>query len=186
MKGVIGLCQRKRGRKTVSTVKTKISSLLAASILALAGCSSAAASDSPVKKTSWQKDMAHIDQKSAEFAEKVELFYQALEKRDWPTSYDMRTAAFKQMVTREHYLKQMTEGGKVLDNHKVLSSHTYSMNGDDTAAEVIIEFNPGGGGVHSYNCARWIKRDGKWMCDEPGLSGLLISLSPPDWTWKIN
>lgn len=176
----------KRERRFVSAMKTEFSSLLAASILAFAGCGPAAASDSPVEQTSWQKDMAHIDKKSAEFAGQVELFYQAIEKEDWPTSYDMRTADFKQMVTREHYLKQMANGGSVLNSHKVLSSRRYGMNGDDTAAEVIIEFNPGGGGVHSYSCARWIKRNGKWMCDEPGLSGLLISFSPPDWTWKSN
>lgn len=165
-------------------MKANFSSLLAASVLVLAGCGPATTSDSPVKETTWQKDMAHIDQKSAEFAGKVELFYQAIEKKDWPTSYEMRTAAFKKMVTRENYLKQMANGRKVLDSHKVLSSNRYSMNGDDTAAEVIMEFNPGGSGAHSFRCARWIKRNGNWMCEEPGLSGLLTSFSPPDWTWK--
>ncbi len=99
----------------------------------------------------------------------MELFYQAVEKQDWPTSYDMRTAAFKQLVTTENYLKQMADGGKVLDSYKVLHRQLYSMNGDEVAAELIMEFYSRG--VHSYSCARWIKRGGKWMCDEPGLSG---------------
>ena len=168
----------------MSTKKTYFSSLLAASVLALAGCRPATGSPPPLNDTSWLKDMAHSDQKSAEFAGKVELFYQAVEKQDWPTSYDIRTATFKQDVTRESYLKQMAVDGKVLDSYKVLNCHTYNMNGDDTAAELIMEFYSHG--IHSYSCARWIKRGGKWMCDEPGLSGLLTSMRPPDWTWKTN
>jgi hypothetical protein len=115
---------------------------------------------------------------------RVELVYQALEKEDWPTSYDMRTASFKQLVTREYYLKQMADGGKILDSYKVLNSGMYSMNGDDIAAELIMEFNSRG--IHSYSCARWIKRSGKWMCDEPGLGGSLKNLRTPDWTWKTD
>ena len=168
----------------MSTKKTYFSSLLAASVLALAGCRPATGSPPPLNDTSWLKDMAHSDQKSAEFAGKVELFYQAVEKQDWPTSYDMRTATFKQLVTRENYLKQIADGGKVLDSYKVLNDHRYSFNGDDVAAELIMEFYSRG--IRSYSCARWVKRGGKWMCDEPGLSGLLISLSPPDWTWKTD
>ena len=145
-------------------MKTIFSSLLAASVLALAGCGPATGSDSPANDTSQLDEMAKTDPQSAEFVGRVKLFYQALEKKDWPTSYDMRTATFKHDVTREYYLRQMAEGGQALDSYKVLSGHMYGgTNHDLTAAELIMEFNPGGGGVHSYSCARWIKRGGNWM-----------------------
>jgi hypothetical protein len=124
--------------------------------------------------------MARSDAKAAEFAQKVELYYQALEKKDWPTSYDMRTANFKQDVTRELYLKQMADYGKSLHSYKVLNVRLYGgTDGDYTAAEIIMEFNEGG--MVSYRCARWIKRGGIWTCDEPGLGGLLTSTRIPDW-----
>ncbi len=166
-------------------MKTNLSFFLAASLLALAYSLRAMPSPPSLNNASWVKDMAYQGQKSAEFAGKVELFYQAIEKKDWPTSYDMRTATFKQLVMREHYLKEMGNGGKILDSYKVLGGRMYgSTTGDFTAAELIMEFYSHG--THSYSCARWIKRDGKWMCDEPGLSGLLMSLRPPDWTWNSN
>jgi hypothetical protein len=164
-------------------MKTNCSFILLAAILAVVGCSPDAETNAPANDTSRLDSMAQIDQKHAEFAKAVELYYQSLQKKDWPTSYDMRTATFKQDVTREVYLKKMADDGKRLTSYKILNVRLYSdESGNDTAGEIIMEFNEAG--IDSYGSARWIKQGGNWMCDEPGLSGLLQSLRAPDWMPK--
>jgi hypothetical protein len=117
---------------------------------------------------------------SAEFVHSVEQYYQAIEKKDWPTTYDMRTSDFKQDVTRSVYLKQMADSGETLTSYKVLHVLTYAgPSGNYTAGEMIMEFNEDG--MVSYGSARWISRDGKWLCEEPGLSGVLTSIRVPCW-----
>jgi len=127
--------------------------------------------------------MAQRDPQSAEFAERVKLFYQALQKRDWPTTYDMRTANFKHDVTKEYYLKQMADEGKrwSLNSYKVLNINEHVDTNGIYAAQIIMEFKEGG--LTSYQCALWEKESGTWACDEPGLSGLglLHSTRPPYW-----
>jgi hypothetical protein len=128
--------------------------------------------------------MATIDKESAEFARRVKLFYQALQKKDWPTTYDMRTANFKQDVIREYYLKQMADEGRgwSLDNYKVLSIRRYGDTNGLYAAQIIMQFSEAASDP-SYQCALWQKEGGTWVCDEPGLSGLglLRSTRPPYW-----
>jgi hypothetical protein len=163
-------------------MKTYCYVILLVSVLAVAGCSPAAETNSTPNDTSRLNSMAQKDQKSAEFAKAFELYYQSLQKKDWPTSYDMRTANFKKDVTRDVYLKEMADHGENLTSYKVLNVRLYGgTNGDYTAAEIIMEFNEGG--MVSYSCARWIKRGGNWTCDEPGLSGsgFLTSTRIPDW-----
>jgi hypothetical protein len=157
--------------------------ILLASILALAACSRAAETNAPANDT-WRLDyMAKNQPHAADFVAKVKLYYQSLQKKDWPTSYDMRTANFKQDVSRDYYLKEMADSREELTSYKVLNVHLYSdEKGGDTAAEIIMELHEGG--MVSYSCARWIKRGGIWMCDEPGLGGLLASTRIPDWITK--
>ena len=164
-------------------MKIYFSSILAASVFALAGCSPAAETNTSANDTSRLDSMAQRDQKSAEFTKAVELYYQSLQKKDWPTSYDMRTVEFKYDVSKDLYLKQMADSGENLTSYKVLGIRLYGdASGDNTAAEIIMEFHESG--MVSYSCARWIKRGGVWMCDEPGLSGLLTSTRIPDWITK--
>ncbi len=152
-------------------------------VLELAGCSPAAETNTPANDTYRLDRMAQNQPQSADFVARVKLYYQSLEKKDWPTSYDMRTANFKQDVTRDYYLKQMADSRENLTSYKVLNVKLYSDEKiGDTAAEIIMEFHEGG--MVSYSCARWIKRGGNWMCDEPGLSGFLQSLRGPDWITK--
>ena len=163
-------------------MKTHLNSILAVCVLLFASCSPDAKTNALANDTSRLDSMAQRDAKSKEFAQKVELYYQSLQQKDWPTSYDMRTASFKQDVTREYYLKQMADDGRSwrLSSYKVLKVSLYGgMTGDYTAAEIIMEFHEGG--IVSYSCARWIKRGGNWFCDEPGLGGLLTSTRIPDW-----
>ena len=161
-------------------MKTYCRFILSAFVLVLAGCNPAAVTNAPPNDTSRLDSMARSDAKSADFAQRVELYYQSIQKKDWPTSYDMRTANFKQDVTRDVYLKQMADSGENLTSYKVLNVRLFGgTNGDYTAAEIIMEFNEGG--MVSYSCARWIKRGGNWTCDEPGLSGFLTSTRIPDW-----
>jgi hypothetical protein len=131
----------------------------------------------------WRLDvMAKGGPKDAEFARSVEIFYQAIEKQDWPITYDMRVPEFKQTMTRDNYLNLMAEEGKSwrLSSYKVLNVRLFGgPTGVYQAAEIIIEFNEGG--TVSYSCARWKYRFGKWLCDEPGLSGALTSIPIPDW-----
>jgi hypothetical protein len=124
----------------------------------------------------------HDGGKAAEFAQKVELYYGAVEKKDWATTYDMRTSAFKHDVTRDLYLRQISDAGENLRSYKVLNVRMYGgITGGYTAAELIMEFHEGG--IDSYDCSRWIMRDGNWMCDEPGLIGAFLSSTRiPDWT----
>ena len=97
--------------------------MLLASILVLPGCGPAAETNAPVNDTSRLDSVARQDAKSAEFAQRVKLYYQSLQKKDWPTSYDMRTANFKQDTTKEYYLQQMADEGKrwSLVSYKVLT-----------------------------------------------------------------
>lgn len=109
--------------------------ILLAFVLTFAVCSPAAQTNVTVNDTSRLDSMAQRNQKSADFVTRVKLYYQALETKDWPTSYDMRTAEFKDDVTRNLYLKQMADSGENLTSYKVLNIHLYGgLNGDDTAA----------------------------------------------------
>jgi len=155
--------------------------ILLASILAFAGCSPAAKTNAPANDTRRLDEMPRGQPESADFVARVKHYYQSLEEKDWPTSYDMRTATFKQDVAKDYYLKEMAGSRENLTSYKVLSLRSYTnTRGEDTAAEMIMEFH--NGEMVSYGCARWIKLGGVWMCDEPGLkSGLLINLRIPDW-----
>jgi hypothetical protein len=166
-----------------STMKIYHRFILLFTTLVLVGCCHAAETNAPANDT-WRLDESTKDQpNAADFVARVKLFYQSLEKKDWPTSYDMRTTDFKYDVARDLYLKQMADSTENLTSYKVLGLHLYGdASGDNTAAEIIIEFHESR--IVSYNCARWIKRGGVWMCDEPGLSGLLTSTRIPDWTIK--
>jgi hypothetical protein len=163
-------------------MRTFFSFILVIYIFTLAGCMPAGKTTTSVNDASRLDSMAQHDAQSAEFAQKAERYYQAIEKKDWPTTYDMRTSDFKQDVTRNLYLKQMADSSENLTSYKVLNVRMYGGASGDTAAELIMEFNEAG--MVSYNCARWIKRDGIWLCDEPGLSGLLTSTRIPDWVTK--
>jgi hypothetical protein len=154
--------------------------LLAVLVLLADGCgpstfTSAVADDST--NDTWRlNEMAQRDPKDAEFVRSVKTFYQA---------YDMRVAEFKQDMTRDYYLKQMAGEGKSwrLNSYKVLNVTMFAgPTGDNQAAEIIMQFNEGGS--VSYSCARWKQRFGKWLCDEPGLSGMLTSTRMPDWIVK--
>ena len=70
--------------------------------------------------------MAGHNAQSAEFAHSVEQYYQAAEKKDWPTAYHMRTSDFKQDVTRSVYLKQMADSGETLTSYKVCNILAYA------------------------------------------------------------
>lgn len=128
--------------------------------------------------------MAQNDPKSAEFAARVKQFYQALQKKDWPTTYAMRTVNFKRDVTKDIYLNLTADDGKNwnLDSYKVLGVDRFGdSHGNFEAAQIIMEFNESGG--LSYKCAWWKNEGGTWVCDEPGISGLsmLHSTRVPDW-----
>ena len=160
-------------------MKTFFSFILAASVVALTGCTPAGETNSVANDTGRLDDMAGHNTQSAEFAHSVEQYYQAIEKKDWPTAYDMRTSDFKQDVTRSVYLKHMADSGETLTSYKVLNVLTYAgPSGSYTAGQIIMEFNEDG--MVSYGCARWISQDGKWRCEEPGLSGLL-TIRVPCW-----
>jgi hypothetical protein len=161
-------------------MNTIFSFILAASVLTLFGCTPATGRDATTNDT-WRLDeMARRDTPSAEFAQSIERFYESIEKKDWPTTYDMRTADFKQDVPRSDYLKEMANRPENLTSYRVLDVHTYAGPvGGYNAAEIIMEFHEGG--MVSYSCAKWIRRFGKWLCLDPGLSGYLINTRVPDW-----
>lgn len=168
-------------------MKTCLHFLLAASMFALVGCDEAhvktpasemTPATSGATDTSRLDDMAKFDPNSAAFVERVKRYYEALQKKDWPITYDMRTAQFKQDVTREFYLAEMTDAGKRwnLDSYKVLGVQQFG----GEAAEIIFEFKESGN--LSYSSAWWKNVGGTWVCVEPGLSqALLHSMRVPDW-----
>ena len=133
---------------------------------------------SETNDTSRLDDMAKFVPNSAEFVGRVKSYYGALQKNDWPITYDMRTAQFKQDVTRESYLEAMAGGEKRwhLDSYRVLGVHQFG----DEAAEIIFEFRESGS--LSYSSAWWKNVGGTWVCDEPGLSEVFLrSTRVPDW-----
>jgi hypothetical protein len=86
--------------------------------------------------------MAQQDPKRADFTQSIKLYYAALEHKDWGTSYDMRTPAFKYDVSRELYREQRSDDVKVLTSYKVLNVRMYGdATGNYTASEIIMEFN---------------------------------------------
>jgi hypothetical protein len=174
-------------KSKLNAMKTCLHFLFAASIFALVGCNEAhfktpvsevTHTTSEATDTSRLDDIAKFVPNSAEFVRRVKLYYEALQKKDWPTTYNMRTAQFKQDVTKEYYLKEMADDGKRwnLDSYRVLGVHQFG----NEAAEIIFEFRESGS--LSYSSAWWKNKDGTWVCDEPGLSeGLLRSTRVPDW-----
>jgi hypothetical protein len=162
-------------------MKTYCRIIFLASVLAFARCSLAAQTNSPTNDTERLDDMAQNEPQSADFVARVKLYYQSIEKKDWPTSYDMRAADFKHDVARDLYLKTMADSKENLISYKVLDVGLYSNEkGTNTAAELIMEFHEGE--VVLYGCARWIKQGGIWVCDESGLKkSLLKSQRMPDW-----
>jgi hypothetical protein len=132
-------------------------------------------SNFPANDTSSLDDLVRDDPRSAEFVARVKLFYQSLQKKDWPTSYDMRTANFKKDVTKDFYLKQMADEGKTwnLNSYKVLNTQQFgNAQGEITATRIIMEFSETG--THSYNLSSWKKEGVSWQCEDPGLDGLTL------------
>ncbi len=130
----------------------------------------------------WRLDeMAKRDQADAVFAGKVKLFYQALQNKDWPTTYDMRTATFKHDVDKSLYLRIVGDDkGWRLNWYKVLNIQMIKDPNGTHAAEIIMEFNEGG--IESYHNTLWKTENGTWVCEDPGLSGpLFINMQPYDW-----
>jgi len=167
----------------IAPTRSRNNFIFLAFVLAFAGCRPAAETNTPANDTSRVDAAAQNDKPSADFVQRVKLYYESVQKRDWALSYDMRTDAFKQDVTRDVYLKEMYDSGENLTWYKVLNVHLFGgAPGDLTAAEIIMEFNEGG--TVSYSYTRWVRRGGNWACAEPGLSGLLRSMRMPDWITK--
>jgi hypothetical protein len=156
-------------------MKTAIYWIFGALILAGCGC--------VVVRTPGSDDTSRLDtlrQQAPDLVDSVKKFYRAVQERDWPTTYDMRTSTFKQDVTRQYYLEELAKGLWCLRTYRVLHVQSYSDGGGCHAAEIIMDFDHGA----SYGCARWKKVNGVWLCDEPGLggqNGMLQSLRVPDW-----
>jgi hypothetical protein len=133
--------------------------------------------------TSSLDSLSRSQPKLADFGSRVKLFYQACQAKDWPTTYEMRTADFRQDTERGYYLKQMADDGKrwSLDRYKILNIYLAGDTNGVQAAQLIMEFQEGGS--HSYECAVWKKESGTWVCDEPGLGGLALlhSTRAPSW-----
>ena len=163
-------------------MKSHLAYIIGVFLLVLCGCGRASEAGMSTNDTLRLDEMAHEDTEHAEFAQKVKLYYAALEHKDWPTSYDMRTPAFKYDVSKDLYCKQRSDDVEVLASYKVLNVRMYGdSTGNFSAAEIIMEFDESGN--ITYSCARWIRRGGVWMCDEPGLNGVLLtSTRIPDWT----
>ena len=165
-------------------MKTYIVSVLAIFVLALGGCNPPEVTNSP-KNNTWRLDeTAKNGTQQAAFVDSVKRFYQALQDKDWPTTYDMRFSDFKHDVPWAIYLKQVADGGRgwTLDSFKVLNLEMFGdTNGNYYAAQMIMEFTEVG--KVSYGAAWWRNEGGKWFCEETGASGLawLRSTRPPPW-----
>ena len=164
-------------------MKTYFTLLGAALVFTMAGCSRVVTSH-PTRNDTWRLDfLAQHDAQAAPFVDCVKRFYQALENKDWPTSYDMRTSDFKQDMTRAVYLKGVADEGRgwSLESYKVLNVQMEADANGDFAAQLIMEFNESGS--VSQNAARWKKENGKWLCEEPGLGqlGITSSMRAPQW-----
>ena len=164
-------------------MKIFYSSIFSVSLFMLVGCTPAAGVSVTTNDT-WRLDsVAKHDAQSEDFAKRFKQYYKAIENEDWPTTYDLRGSNFKQDVTRSVYLKTMKDSGEHLTRYQVLNVRMYAgMGGGYTAAEIIMKFNEAG--MISYSCARWVRRGGVWLCEEPGLSGFLTSTRIPDWVTK--
>lgn len=121
--------------------------------------------------------LERLQPQAPDLVESVKKFYQALQAKDWATTYDMRTATFKQDVIRGDYLAQLAKENPRLSSYRVLGVEFFQSPNGGSAAELIMDFDHGA----SYRCARWKKVNGSWLCDDPGLGGFLRSLRIPDW-----
>jgi hypothetical protein len=119
----------------------------------------------------------HLAERHTEFADlakAVRQYYQALQEKDWLTSYEMRTADFKHDVSKDLYLSSVAkDGGRwLLRSYRILNTHIYGKAGSnhDSAALLVMHFTESHG--ESYNIALWKYEGGSWLCEEPGLSEL--------------
>jgi hypothetical protein len=110
----------------------------------------------------------------SEFETEVKKFYAALQAKDWPTTYEMRTAPFKQDVTQQFYFDSMNKEGKAwsLDTYEVLNIVEFTTPSGETKIRLIMKFVENGS--TSYNVVWWKKEGQAWYCEEAGPTRLSL------------
>jgi hypothetical protein len=165
-------------------MKIHIVPVLTVLVIVLAGCNPPAATNAS-KNDTWRLDeTAKQGAQEAVFVDSVKQFYQALQNKDWPTTYDMRFSDYKHDVSRTNYLKLAAGEGRgwSLDSYRVLNLEIFgNTNGEIYASQIIMEFNEAG--TTYYGAAWWRKEGGKWSCQDSGAGGpaWLRSIRPPPW-----
>ncbi|HZI32858.1 MAG TPA: hypothetical protein VFF11_10990 [Candidatus Binatia bacterium] len=160
-------------------MKSCIILLAAGAFIAVVGCRPSGNESSSLgvstNDTSHLDSLAHENPKASDFVHRFKTYYSAIEKQDWPTTYDMRVDEFKHDVTRDFYLKEMAEYGKNwrLRSYKVIELEmSGGTNGNFDGAALIVQFKENR--MVNYSTVRWKKQRGVWLCDEPGLSDALL------------
>lgn len=134
-----------------------------------AGCENRA----PIVKGS---NISILDESRAdlEFKMAFKNFFKALQTKDWITTYEMRYASFKQLVTKEKYLSSMNVEGANwnLDYYEILDLSRFTNPSGETKIRLIMKFVENGN--TSYNVVWWKKEGGTWHCEEAGPSSLSL------------
>ena len=116
-------------------------------------------------------DESHAD---SEFKIAFKKFFVALQTKDWITTYEMRYASFRQLVTKEKYLSSMNEEGKTwnLDYYEILNLAEFTNPSGEIKIRLIMKFVENG--ITSYNVVWWKKEGMAWHCEEAGPSSLSL------------
>ncbi len=144
----------------------------------------AACSPSPQSGGTWNPkteildSFASRDSEGKQLAQAIKTFYQLLHDKQWESSYDYRTAAYRSSCPLNVYLTEVRKDGydwELLD-YEVLNVHFYG----DCAALVLCRFAEAPGPVTSHQAVCWKKESGQWKCEEAGPVRLTVfpRLSP--------
>jgi hypothetical protein len=160
-------------------MKSCVILLVTCTFLAVVGCgpsgNESASLSISTNDTSRLDNLVRENTNASDFVHRFKVYYNAIEKQDWPTTYDMRVDEFRHDVTREFYLKEMSEYGKHwrLKSYKVVELGMFGgTNSNYDGAALIVQFKENR--TLSDSNVRWRKQGGIWLCDEPGLDDALL------------
>ena len=132
------------------------------------------ASDSWRPKTDKLDIMVEIDPQSwSHFAVELNVFYEALRRKDWAITYDYRTTSFKKAVRKSEYINYMKAAGGDwrLLNYEILDLTMYR--GAQQGVRVVMEVSETPGQKSSISVVWWREEEGNWRCETAGPNGLL-------------
>lgn len=134
----------------------------------LAGCGRSTRS----AQASWHADLSILEELSAiqpgekAAQERIIKLYEAIRDGDWNTVYDIRTADFRSVVSRDIFTKVGRALRYTFSGYEILRNSAYVSPSEPEKRRFIVRFHING--HETFNVVWWVREGGVWNAENLG------------------